>query len=362
MERMKVKARGGSYEVVMGGGAWRAFRELESKDFSRTFILTERGIWKRWGKIFLRASGLKEPRVIFIRPGERTKVLGTAEQVALQLLRARADRKSLLVAFGGGVVGDLGGFVASIYMRGIDYVQAPTTIVAQVDSSIGGKTGVDAGPMKNLLGTFYPPGLVLAEPRVLESLRPRAFRSGLYEMIKHGILAGSPLFEELEAKIPRASPEQAKSLEGILVQAARVKVEIVSHDERESGMRRLLNLGHTFGHALEEATGYRRLLHGEAVGWGLLAAVKLGERLGLLGSNEAERMARLVRSTGPLPSIRDLRADEVIALTASDKKTVAGRVRWIVPQGIGKVTIVADVPPADAAEALEDVQRARWGG
>jgi len=280
-----------------------------------------------------------------------------AEQVAAELLRRGADRRSLLIAFGGGVVGDLGGFVASTYMRGINYLHVPTTVVAQVDSSIGGKTAVNVGAMKNLVGTFYPPRLVLADPLVLGSLPERVFRSGFYEVAKHAVLSGPALFALLEKEVAALKPASIASLERILARAAKVKVEVVNQDEHEAGLRRVLNLGHTFGHALEEATGYSRLLHGEAVGWGLLCAARLGVLLGRLDAKEAERISRLVRSISPLPSIRDLVPAKILRLLPRDKKTVGGHLHWVVPERIGKVRIVPDVPLDVVAAAIRSVQQ-----
>jgi 3-dehydroquinate synthase len=282
------------------------------------------------------------------------------EKVGTELLEKRADRRSLLVAFGGGVVGDLGGFVASTYMRGIDWVQVPTTVLAQVDSSIGGKTAVNVGAMKNLLGTFYPPRLVLAEPAVLASLDERSFRSGFFEVAKHAILSGPAFFKELEVKASKLLPKQARGLEELLARAAKVKVEVVSRDEREAGLRRVLNLGHTFAHALEEASGYKRFLHGEAVGWGILMVSRLAELLGVLEPAEGERIARLVRQLGALPTLRGLQAHRILELLPQDKKTVGGRIHWVIPERIGKVRISDQVPMNLVETAFRDVQRGGW--
>lgn len=270
---------------------------------------------------------------------------------------ASADRRSLLVALGGGVVGDLGGFVASTYMRGIDLVHVPTTVVAQVDSAIGGKTAVNVGGMKNLVGTFYPPRLVLADPVVLTSLGERAFRSGLYEIVKHAILAGSHLFRLLDTRLESLRASNAENIGPVLAEAARVKVQVVNRDEREAKLRMVLNLGHTYGHAIEEATRYRRLMHGEAVGWGLLAAIRLGELLGVAQRRDAQRMAGLVKRVGPLPSIRDLRTARVLRLLSKDKKTIGGRIHWIIPERIGKVRVIRDIPSALVARAFRDTQQ-----
>ncbi len=361
MQRFRVSSGKGAYSVVVGRGAWRALRRFPLKRYTSVFVLTERLLWQRWEDAFSAESGLRRPQVLFVPTGEIAKSIRWVEEVALGLLAAGADRKSLLIVFGGGVVGDLGGFVASTYMRGIDYVQVPTTVVAQVDSSVGGKTGVNAGLMKNLIGAFYPPRLVVADPQVLASLPNRAFRSGLYEIVKHAILAGSPFFDQLEDCIGQLDPRNTKSLESILAKAVKVKIDIVARDERESGLRRVLNLGHTFGHALEEATSYRRFLHGEAVGWGLLAATRLGWRLGLLdagkrGGTHGERILRLIEQVGPLPPLGNMDPAKVLELLPKDKKTVGRRIHWIVPERIGRVRIVAGIVPAVVAAALRDIQ------
>jgi 3-dehydroquinate synthase len=360
MQRFRVRAGRGDYEVVVGRGAWRAFRAFPRARYSSVVVLTEPFLWRRWGREFSRAAGLAGARVIRVPAGEGSKSLATVERVARGLVEAGADRRSLLVAFGGGVIGDLGGFVAATFMRGIDYVQIPTTVVAQVDSSVGGKTAVNAAGVKNLVGSFYPPRLVLADPQVLGSLPERAFRSGLYEIVKHAILDGPRLFSRLEKEIGALTPRNAARLGAILAEAVRVKIGVVARDERESGLRRVLNLGHTFGHALEEVTRYRRFLHGEAVGWGLLAAIRLSERVGLLAAADAARMARLVQCVGPLPPIRDLDVRRVLALLPRDKKAVGGRIHWVLPERLGKMRITPEVPPAEAAAAFRDVQRAKW--
>jgi 3-dehydroquinate synthase len=357
MQRLRVRSRSSNYDVIVGRGAWRALRRYPRLRYSSVFILTERPLWKRWGEKFQKESGTGDVQRIFVPRGETSKCLKIVERLAAQLLELGADRHSLLIAFGGGVVGDLGGFVASTYMRGIDCIQVPTTVVAQVDSAVGGKTGVNVGAMKNLVGTFFPPRLVLCDPIVLTSLAPRAFRSGLYEVVKHAILAGHPLFGELEESLDSLRPGNLKALGPALERAVMVKVDVVSRDEREARLRQVLNLGHTFGHALEEATGYRRFLHGEAVGWGLLAAIRLAQRLRVLrGTEEAQRMIELVYRIGPLPPVRDLDSQKILGLLSRDKKAIGGRIHWVLPDRIGKVLITADVPQAAAAAAFRDVQ------
>jgi 3-dehydroquinate synthase len=373
MHRFRVKTDKDTYPVVVGSGAWKELRGLVSRGYSSTFILTEKRIWDRWRNDFIHASGLEAARVVFVPSGEKSKSLSQAERVAGNLLKHGADRRCLLVLFGGGVIGDLGGFVASTYMRGIECVQVPTTVVGQVDSAVGGKTAVNVGAMKNLVGTFYPPRMVLADPRVLGSLGRRTFRSGLYEVAKHAILDGIEFFERLEADLGSFLPENAPKLGGAIAQAVKVKVDVVNRDEREQNLRQVLNLGHTFGHALEAATAYRRFLHGEAVGWGLLAVTLLAERLGYLKSlntsvgrrhdggslstSDAERIRRLIRRIGPLPRISDVSPQAISRLLPHDKKAVGGEIHWVIPERIGKVRIVTGIPLAEAEATWRELQR-----
>ena len=360
MRRLQVKSSAGEYQVIVGRGAWRVLRQL--KGYTSSFVLTEPGLWKKWGRKFSRDSGWQKVRPIFVPSGENSKSLAMAGHVASELLERGADRKSLLVAFGGGVVGDLGGFVASTYMRGIDYVQAPTTVLAQVDSSIGGKTAVNIGAMKNLVGTFYAPRVVLSDPDVLASLSLRALQSGLYEAVKHAILSGPGLFNWLAGKVVGLRPDDTKVLESLVARAAAIKVDVVTRDEREAALRRVLNLGHTFGHALEEATAYRRFLHGEAIAWGMLMVVRLAEISGVLDPADSRRIVHLVRAVGPVPSLRGLKEEKVLELLLRDKKAVGGKLHWVLPEAIGKVRVTPDVADANVVQAYRDIQRGVWNG
>ena len=360
MDKLRVRAGNNSYDVVVGRGAWRELRTLDRSRYTSVFVLTEGRLWKSWGRKFQRAAGWKGLGAILVPMGETSKSLKCVERVAGALLAGGADRRSLLVAFGGGVIGDLSGFVASTYMRGIEYVQVPTTVVAQVDSAIGGKTAVNVGAMKNLVGTFAPPRLVLAEPGVLATLGVRAFRSGLYEVVKHAILSGPKFFSELERELDALVPLNARYLGPILARAAQVKVDVVSRDEREAGLRRVLNLGHTFGHALEEVTNYRRFLHGEAVGWGMLVATRLAEMTRCLKPADARRMTTLICRVGKLPPIQDLSVDRAMSLLAGDKKSVGGKLHWVLPERLGRMRIVSDVSAATVKAAFRQVQQSRF--
>jgi 3-dehydroquinate synthase len=354
MKHLQVKSSVGNYEVLVGRGAWRELRRL--KGFTSAFVLTEANLWNTWGGQFKRHTGWARLQPIVVPTGESSKSLTMAGKVAAELLARGADRGSLLVALGGGVVGDLGGFVASTYMRGIACAQVPTTVLAQIDSAIGGKTAVNIRSAKNLVGTFYAPRLVVADPKVLGSLSSRTFRSGLYEAVKHSILAGPVLFHWLENKLANLHPSDTRVLEDVVARAAAVKVDVVSRDEYEADLRRVLNLGHTYGHALEEATAYRRFLHGEAVAWGLLLVTRLAEIVGVLDPADGKRIVHVVRSVGPLPPIRDLRAEKILGLLPRDKKALGGKIHWVLPEKIGRLRVTPDVPRAAISRAFREVQ------
>jgi 3-dehydroquinate synthase len=287
--------------------------------------------------------------------GERRKNLATIEQAASKLVKLGADRNSVVVAFGGGVVGDMAGFLASIYMRGIPFVQVPTTFLAQIDSSVGGKTGVNLNEGKNLLGTFQQPRMVLADTAVLRSLPEREYRSGLFEALKAGIIRDPRIFEFMESNRERILSRDSSSLEWLIAECVRVKAGVVSEDEQEHGVRRILNLGHTVGHALEAETQYRHFLHGEAVAWGMVAAAMISVGLQLTSSVTAQRIIGLILSYGSLPKV-DVRGKAVIKRLTRDKKTVEGKVHFILPIEIGKVNIVSDVPERAVLQAMEELR------
>src|SRR5208337_2146495 len=276
---IKVRSALGDYSVVCEAGLLRKVQaEIASLGtFSSVHLVTSPKVWKAQGKTL--GKGFRKgsrPQVHFIDDRESAKSMATVELAARSLVRAGADRHSLVIAVGGGVVGDVTGFVAASYLRGVTLVQVPTTLVAQVDSSVGGKTGVNLPEGKNLVGAFYPPRLVLADPEALASLPEREFRGGLAEVIKYGVIADAKLFAYLEENLEKILRREAGALEHIIRRSVEIKAWVVSQDERESGLREILNYGHTFGHALESATGYRSYQHGEAVAWGMMCAALLG--------------------------------------------------------------------------------------
>ncbi|HUA16951.1 MAG TPA: 3-dehydroquinate synthase [Verrucomicrobiae bacterium] len=330
---------------------------------SRIFVLTVAPVRKRWGaKLMssLKANGFA-PQVVVMPDGEPAKRLPTVEALAEKLARLGADRKAVIIAFGGGVVGDVGGLLASLYMRGVELVQIPTTVLAQVDASIGGKTGVNLAAGKNLVGTFYHPRVVLMDPNVLKTLPDREFRAGLYEALKCGIIGNVELFLRFEQNRARILKRDLAELEWLIAQSVKLKAEVVSADEREGGLRRVLNLGHTIGHAIESETGYRRLLHGEAVAWGIIAATNIALSVGRTDSLTAGRIADAVLSLGRLPEV-GVGPKRILARLQSDKKTQNGVVHFILPREIGKVEVASDVPDKVILDSVEEVRRLSRGG
>jgi 3-dehydroquinate synthase len=248
------------------------------------------------------------------------------------------------------------GLLASLYMRGVDVIQIPTTVLAQADASLGGKTGVNLRAGKNLLGTFYQPRAVLIDPEMLSSLPEREFRAGLYEVLKCGVIGRPELFNRLEKVGGDALRRDPEMLEWVIGEAAKLKAEIVSADERESGLRRVLNFGHTIGHALEAESGYRRFLHGEAVAWGMIAAAHIAANLGRCNGNTASRITDRVLSLASLPKV-NAGSREILRRLKTDKKTLSGVVHFVLPREIGKVEIVNDVPEVAILEAVGELRR-----
>ncbi len=356
VKQFTVNTPSGPYAVVCGrGAAARLGALLETlQPVSSLFLLTSPVVWRRWGRpVVRRLQQVQHTQRILFDDRESAKTLTTVERLCRELARGGADRRSLIVALGGGVVGDVAGFVAAAYARGIRIVQVPTTLLAQIDSSIGGKTGVNLPEGKNLVGAFHQPRLVITDPHMLRTLPPRQYRSGLYEAIKHGVIGDEMLFRFLERRLGEVLKQRPTELGWMLERCIRAKAEVVSADERESGLREILNFGHTFAHALEAATRYRRFLHGEAVGWGMIAAARLSVQMKLLTEADAERIAQLVRRVGPLPKVPAVKADQLVALMRTDKKARGGRLRMVLARRIGVVETVDDVPEDLVAGVLQ---------
>ncbi len=305
--------------------------------FSNVHLLTSPGVWNALGKTVSGGFSKKnQPQVHLLDDGESAKTLSTVEKVARSLVRTGADRHSLVIAVGGGVIGDVAGFVAASYLRGVSLVQVPTTLVAQVDSSVGGKTGVNLPEGKNLVGAFYPAKLVLVDPDALATLPEREYRGGLAEVIKYGIIADKKLFGFLEKELDRLLSRDAESLLHIIRRSIDIKADVVSRDERESSLREILNFGHTFGHALESVTKYKKYQHGEAVALGMMCAALLGHEAAGTPADEVARMISLTRRIGPLPGWPGCEPELLLDAMRSDKKTRGGKLRFVLAPRIGK--------------------------
>jgi 3-dehydroquinate synthase len=349
---IQVKTASTNYPVLVGSKILPTlYRRLPKRN--RIFVLTSPEIWALWSKRFLASFPQQDqPSVLFLPAGEQYKRLAQVERLASELATAGADRSSLLIAFGGGIIGDMGGFLAAIYMRGIDYIQMPSTLLAQVDSSVGGKTGANLASGKNLIGSFHHPLAVFADIDLLQTLSDRELHAGLFESIKAGVIRDARLFRFMERNVETILKRDGKALEYLISASIRMKADVVGIDERESGLRMILNFGHTVGHAIEAATHYRKLLHGEAVAWGMLAALQLGRIRGVISPAHADRIEETIFAYGPLPSF-STSADKLLIAASRDKKNRAGIRRFVLPEGIGNATVVENATDAELIAAID---------
>jgi 3-dehydroquinate synthase len=355
IKHILVQSSAGRYSVVCGAGVLgHAAKEIAKLGrFSSLHIVSSAKVWRAIGKSVQRGVGLRKANAVhFMNDAEAAKNLRTVELLARELVRGGADRKSLLIAVGGGIVGDVAGFVAASYLRGVALVHVPTTVVAQVDSSIGGKTGVNLPEGKNLVGAFYPPRVVLSDPQVLRTLPEREFRGGLAEIIKHAAIADPKMFAYLEKNIAKVQQRDRAALAYLIPRNVAIKAQIVTRDEQESGLREVLNFGHTFAHALEAVTHYKRYQHGEAVAWGMMAAALLGREIGVTRTDDVCRIVTLVRRMGPLPTWPCVPGGTLIAAMRSDKKTRDGKLRFVLAPRIGQAASYDDVPLAAVERVL----------
>jgi 3-dehydroquinate synthase len=318
---------------------------------AKRFIVSNSTVWRLHGARLQAALGGTDP--ILISDGERFKTLQSVSRIYEALIRAGADRGSVIIAVGGGVVGDTAGFAAATFLRGISLVHVPTTLLAQVDSAIGGKVGVNHQLGKNLIGAFHQPTLVVVDPLLLRTLPRREFRSGLYEVVKYGVIARRDLFDRIDSDIKAILAKDGRALTPIIVDSCRIKADVVSKDERESGLRRILNFGHTVGHALESVTNYRRFRHGEAIAHGMLAAADLAVARGALAERERQALVRLIGRLGPLPPVAGLSIRDVIEAMRRDKKVVHGRLHFVIAIEIGATMMVDDVTEEELRTVLQ---------
>jgi 3-dehydroquinate synthase len=345
VQTIRVETTSAKYDVFAGSGLLQELAPRIERAVGRlprrVFVLTSPEIWALWSKKFLRSFD-EAPVTLFLPPGEQHKTVKSVERLLREMVKAGGDRGSLLIAFGGGIVGDVGGFVAATFMRGIPYVQVPTTFLAQVDSSVGGKVGVNLPEGKNLVGNFHQPRAVFADIGVLGTLPDRELRAGLMESVKAGFIRDRALVRFMEEHAEEILARDPKALERVIAASIRMKAEVVRKDEREGGLRMILNLGHTVGHALEQATRYKAMLHGEAVAWGMVATLAVARRRGTITGAQMERMEKLIYRYGPLPKLK-VTAARVMAATGRDKKNVGGVRRFVLPVGIGDAGVVEDV-------------------
>ena len=362
MPVFELRTRHQSYKNVVERGVLRCVSEFVPRDTGKLFVVTTEDVWRLHGATLNQQFGPQKMRVLFFPGGEANKRLDRVEELAEQMVAAGGDRSSLVIGFGGGIVTDVSGFLAAIFMRGVPVLQIPTTLLAQVDAATGGKTGVNLKSGKNLIGSFHQPIAVLIDPDVIGTLPQREYRAGLFEVIKCGIIRDRALFDLLAERSHDILAMRGELVDELISSAVRIKAEVVSGDERESDLRRILNFGHTIGHAIEAETGYVRFLHGEAIAWGMLVATRLAELIAMLNCADAERIRNTIAQYGPCsagrneawPSAKDLDPDRLIARLASDKKTVAGNVHFVLPISIGQVRIVSDVERVAIRQAITE--------
>ena len=350
--RIDVATPSRSYPVLLEVGVLDRVGAVldELKLPARRFVVSSPLVWRLHGTRFARSARKIEP--ILVADGERNKQLATVSRIYDALVKATADRSSTLVTFGGGVIGDMAGFAASTYLRGIPLVHVPTTLLAQVDSAVGGKVGVNHALGKNLIGSFFQPHAVLIDPSVLGTLPRREFRAGLYEVIKYGMTSSASLFDRVARERKAIFDREPTALTPIIAESCQIKASVVAQDEKESGIRRILNFGHTAGHAIEAVTKYKRFRHGEAVAYGMLVAAQLSVTRGALAEMDRKALMDLIASLGPLPPISDLSAAQMLEAIRHDKKVAAGKLHFVLPTAIGAWAIVDDVTEKEMKAAL----------
>jgi len=338
--------------IVKRGILTRAANYLPSTA-GKVFVVSTEDVWRHQGSEMTKGLDGRAHETLFLPGGESQKRLEPVEGLAEQMVALGADRSSLIIAFGGGIVNDMAGFLAAIFMRGIPVLQIPTTLLGQVDAAIGGKTGVNLVAGKNLIGSFHQPIAVLIDPATLDTLPVREYQAGLFEVIKYGVIASPALFHLLAERQTEVAARKPEVVDEIIAECVRIKAEVVSADEREDGRRKILNFGHTVGHALEAETAYSRFLHGEAVSFGMQAAVHLAESTGHLGADDGATIRETITRYGPIPATTGIPAANLLGRLTADKKTVRGKVHFVVPRKIGEVTVVSGIDDALVLRAIE---------
>ena len=356
MNKLLVELGENSYPIFIGENILENLGEMfKLYNFSRqVVVITDSNVNKHHGDVLAKglSSSLKSFELITIPAGEKSKSLRTIENIVTQMLELGCDRQTAILAFGGGVVGDITGFVASIYKRGVPYLQIPTTLLAQVDSSVGGKTGVNHPLGKNMVGTFYQPKMVWTDLKLLRTLPKKEIVCGLGEIIKYGIIKDGELFELVAENLEKILALDLELLQGIVMKCCRIKAEIVAEDEKENGLRMILNFGHTIGHALEAEIGYKKISHGEAVVLGMLAESKIALSLKMLSKEDFLRIEGLIAKFNPRDKLKNIDSKRLLQFIGSDKKVASGRIRFVLPRKIGEVEIVEDIESSVIKSAM----------
>ncbi|OCL26934.1 3-dehydroquinate synthase [Orenia metallireducens] len=360
MEQLRVDLGERSYDIKVGYDILSKVGEYlkELNLGSKVLIITNELVDSLYGREVEQAveeAGF-EVNIAKIGDGEKYKSLDTARELYDQAVEANLDRSSTIVALGGGVVGDIAGFIASTYMRGVNFVQIPTTVLSQVDSSVGGKVAVNHPQGKNLIGAFYQPKLVVADIKVLKTLEERQLKAGLAEVIKYGVIWDEEFFNFLANNRNKILGLDTNTMEYLLKRCCEIKAEVVARDERELGLRAILNYGHTIGHALEAVTDYQRFVHGEGVAIGMVAAAKLANKIGILNGTDVEKQEELIKEFGLPVSFEGLNIESIMKALAKDKKVKDGMVRFILAEEIGQVVIKSDLPHNIIREVLEELR------
>jgi 3-dehydroquinate synthase len=349
MPSFEVKTPQQTYRAIVERGILGRVADYLPAKAGKVFVVSTGDVWRHQGQNLQLG---RAHDTLFLPGGETQKRLAPVEAMAEEMVARGADRSSIVIAFGGGIVNDMAGFLAAIFMRGIPVLQIPTTLLAQVDAAIGGKTGVNLVAGKNLIGSFHQPLAVLIDPAALETLPEREYRAGLFEVIKYGVISSPGLFRLLSDQQNDVASRVPGVVDEIIAESVRIKAEVVSADEREGGIRKILNFGHTVGHALEAETAYSRFLHGEAVAFGMRAAVHLAEATRHLAPDDGACIRHTIERYGPIPSLDGIPADNLLGRLVADKKTIQGKVHFVLPRKIGEVTVVSGVDPSLVLSAI----------
>ena len=358
MKKVKLRLGSNSYEIHIGSGIlMQTGRQLKENGFTGSLVIITNPIVKRlYGNALKQNLAREGFRVIILQvpDGEEQKSLKVAGRLYNELTNFYAERTTPILALGGGVVGDLAGFVAATYLRGVPFIQIPTTLLAQVDSSIGGKVAIDHGQLKNKIGAFYQPKLVITDINTLRTLDTKILIDGLAEVIKYAVIRDKELFTYIEENLDKIKALDDKALEEIVFRSAKIKAEIVEKDEKDLGLRAILNYGHTVGHAIESASDFK-VEHGEAVTIGMLAAAKISNKMGILDKTELLKLNSLIERVGLPTRMPNLKVEKIIQAIKHDKKILRGKIRFILPKSIGSVFITDEVSPSLVEQILVDL-------